>query len=154
MGHAVDEAKRERELTKEALEQGIDRFEARVRHELDWKERLRRDGPRYAVIGTVVLVGAVGLFALRATVKARRPADEPAAPPRSIADLAGELQAIRDSLDKNKKEQKRDNAPLWQKIALRGVTAAGAAAGTMIARQAAERFMPGGDEAPEHFDHR
>ena len=52
---AIDQAERERELTKQSLAGNIDRLEARVRAELDWKARLRRDGVRYALVGGVVV---------------------------------------------------------------------------------------------------
>ena len=46
----TDEAQRQRELSKQALATSAGRLEQRVRAELDWKARLRRDGPRYAAI--------------------------------------------------------------------------------------------------------
>src|SRR5579872_5959213 len=57
----TDEAQRQKELTKQALEQSAGRLEQRVRAELDWKARLRRDGPRYAAIagGAVLLIGTL-----------------------------------------------------------------------------------------------
>ena len=69
MVQAVDQAERERELTKQSLAGNLDRLEARVRYELDWKARLRRDGPRYVLIGGAVVVTAVGLLVLRRVVR-------------------------------------------------------------------------------------
>lgn len=147
MAQAVDEAKRERELTKQSLSENLDRLEARVRHELDWKARLRRNGPRYAVIGGGVLVAVAGAVIARKTVlKPRRsPIDTLKAhlPVTSLAQVAEELQALREQLGSGAKPRKKDAAPLPQRILLRAVTAAGAAAGTMAARHVMERFAPG-----------
>ena len=48
MGEAVDQAQKQRELSKEALAADLDRLEAKVRSELDVRSRLRRDGPHLA----------------------------------------------------------------------------------------------------------
>ena len=133
MVQAIDQAERERELTKQSLADNLDRLEARVRHELDWKARLRRDGLRYALIGGVVVAAAVGAIALR---RARSGAKEqPAARPTSLEEMATELAAIRKKLDAAKLEQ--DQGPVWQKLAVRAVSAGAAAGGTYAAR----RFM-------------
>ena len=133
MVQAADQAQRERELTKQALASDIDRFEARIRAELDWKARLRRDGPKYAVAGGLVVAAAVGAIVLR---RARRGATpEPAPSPTTLQEMAIELAAIRKQLDHAKIDA--DTSPVWQKIALRAVSAAAAAGGTYAAR----RFM-------------
>ena len=132
MVQAIDQAERERELTKQSLAGSLDRLEARVRAELDWKARLRRDGPRYAVIGGVVVAAAVGAVVLRRVLRGDQP--EPR-PPSSMAEMAAELVAIRKRLDSAKLEA--DSGPAWQKLALRAVSAAAAAGGTYAAR----RFM-------------
>jgi hypothetical protein len=131
---AIDQAERERELTKQSLAGNLDRLEARVRAELDWKARLRRDGPRYALIGGVVVAAAVGAVVLRRVVRGDR-AEPDQRPPSSMAEMAAELATIRKRLDAAKLEA--DTGPAWQKLALRAVSAAAAAGGTYAAR----RFM-------------
>lgn len=132
MAQAIDQAERERELTKQSLAGNIDRLEARVRAELDWKARLRRDGVRYALVGGVVLAAAVGVLVLRRKLSRD---EEPAAPTASsLEEMAAELAAIRKKLESAKLE---DGGPAWQKVAVRAVTAAAGAGGTYAAR----RFM-------------
>jgi hypothetical protein len=130
---AIDQAERERELTKQSLAHSLDRLEARVRAELDWKARLRRDGPRYAVIVGVLAGAAVGVIVLRRTLRSEQAA--PDRRPTSLEEMATELAAIRKKLDSAKLEA--DAGPAWRKLALRGVSAAAAAGGTYAAR----RFM-------------
>jgi hypothetical protein len=131
---AIGQAERERELTKQSLAGNLDRLEARVRAELDWKARLRRDGPRYALVGGVVIAAAVGAIVLRRVVRGDQ-AEPDRRPPTSMAEMAAELAAIRKRLDAAKLEA--DTGPAWQKLALRVVSAAAAAGGTYAAR----RFM-------------
>jgi hypothetical protein len=138
---AIDQAERERELTKQSLAGNLDRLEARVRAELDWRARLRRDGVRYALIGGVVVAAAVGLIVLRRARSADKV--EPARQPTSLAEMATELAAIRKKLDSAKLEA--DSGPVWQKVALRGVSAAAAAGGTFAARRFMARGVPAGD---------
>ena len=133
MAQAIDQAERERELTKQALAGSIDRLESRIRAELDWKARLRRDGPTLAIVGGVVVGAAVGLIVLRRTLRGDKP--EPATAPTSLHEMPTELAAIRKQLDHAKVEA--DSGPVWQKLALRAVSAAAAAGGTYAAR----RFM-------------
>jgi hypothetical protein len=130
---AIDQAERERELTKQSLAGNIDRLEARVRAELDWKARLRRDGVRYALIGGVVLGAAVGAIVLRRALSGEKEQSAPQL--TSLEEMAAELAAIRKKLDSAKLEA--DDGPVWQKLAVRAVSAAAAAGGTYAAR----RFM-------------
>lgn len=133
MAQAIDQAERERELTKLALASNIDRLEARIRAELDWKARLRRDGPKVVVVGGVVVGAAVGLIVLRHALRGEE--KPPAGTATSLEEVAAELAAVRKRLDNAKIEA--DAGPLWQKLALRAVAAAAAAGGTYAAR----RFM-------------
>lgn len=135
MAQAVDQAERERELTKQALASTLDRLEARVRFELDWKARLRRDGPRYAVIGAIVVAGVGGILLLRRAFAGEEAPDHV---PGSIDEIAAELVTIRKRLDDAKINP--DGGPVWLKVAFRGLEAAAAAGGTYAAR----RLMAGG----------
>jgi hypothetical protein len=128
----TDEAQRQRELSKQALANSAGRLEDRVRAELDWKARLRRDGPRYAAIagGAVVLIGTIVLIRSRL----RRDEPEEETPPVTLDDLIAELQALRKEVKKG-----GDKTPIWQKVVLRGVSAAGAAGGAYAAKQIVDR---------------
>jgi hypothetical protein len=130
---AIDQAERERELTKQSLAGNIDRLEARVRAELDWKARLRRDGIRYALVGAAVTGAVVGVVVLRRSLGGSHEAAPK--PVTSLDEIAAELADIRKKLDAAKIEP--TGGPVWQKIALRAVSAAAAAGGTYAAR----RFM-------------
>lgn len=137
MGQAVAEAQRERELSKQALEAQVESLETRVREELDWKAKLRRNGARYAVIGGVAAGVLIGVVVLRAKFGHKEEKDEVQV--SSLDDVARELRELRRELDKR---GGRDSGPLWQKLAVRVATAGAAAGGTLAARQLMERFAP------------
>lgn len=132
MAQAVEQAQTQRELSKEALAADLERFEAKVRSELDVKARLRRDGLRFAAIGAAALLLVGGLVLLRARLRGRDDADE--ADPATLEDLADELREIRKELEKQRK-----GGSGAQKLLLRGLTAAGSAGGTYVARQMLRR---------------
>jgi hypothetical protein len=138
VGQGVAEAERERELSKQALAAHVSALESRVREELDWRARLRRDGVRYAIIGTVAIAVTVSVLVLRSRGRWKE------APPvvvTSLDDVAAQLEEIRKELGRRRKE----NGPLWQRVALRAATTAAAAGGTAVARRAMERM---GDAEP------
>jgi hypothetical protein len=128
----TDEAQRQRELTKQALAQSAGRLEQRVRAELDWKARLRRDGPRIAAIGGVAIVLVGTLLVIRSRL--RRGGGDDEVGPITLEDLAAELQALRKEVKKG-----GDKQPIWQKVVLRSVEAAGAAGGAYVAKMVVDR---------------
>ena len=138
MASGLDQAQQQRELTKQKLSADAARLEARVRAELDWRARLRRDGPRLIAIGAAaaVLVGALVLVRTRLR---RRKAEEPATA-ASLDELAAEIREIRKKLDKN------ERSPVLQQALLRGVTAAAAAGGRYAAKRVMEQQASGGRE--------
>ena len=142
MAQAIDQAERERELTKQSLAGNLDRLEARVRAELDWKARLRRDGVKYALVGGAVIAVAVGAFVARRALRGEEP---PAPRATSLDEMAAELASIRKKLDNAKIE---DGSPAWQKLAVRAVSAAGAAGGTYAARRLMARNAGTAGELP------
>ena len=133
MAPGTDEAQRQRELSKQALEQSAGRLEQQVRAELDWKARLRRDGPRYAAIagGAIVLIGTIVFVRSRLRGEV---AEEEETAPVTLDDLVAELQALRKEVKKG-----GDKTPIWQKVVLRGVSAAGSAGGAYAAKRLVDR---------------
>jgi len=139
VGQGVDEARTQRELSKAALAADLDRLEARVRAELDWRGRLRRDGPKLAALGAaaILLLGAV------LVLRGRLRSDEPERPePSSLEDVAAELRDIRRALEK----QNGTGGSVAQKALLRALSAAGTAGGTYLARRMVAQRR---DAAPE-----
>ena len=132
MAPGTDEAQRQRELSKAALATSAGRLEERVRAELDWKARLRRDGPRYAAIagGAVVLIGVIVLVRSRL----RGDTDEEETAPATLDELVAELQSLRKEIKKG-----GDKTPVWQKVVLRGVSAAASAGGAYAAKRLVDR---------------
>ena len=140
MGQGVDQARQERELTRVALAADIDKLERRIRHELDWKARLRRDGPQIIAIAGAVVVVAVGVVVLRARFGGKPAARRTEESTPSLDELARQVRELRAEL---KGEEGR---PLWQKLAIRGATTGAAAGASMMARRMAQRA---GSHEPE-----
>jgi hypothetical protein len=140
VGEAVDQAQKQRELSKEALAADLDRLEAKVRSELDVRSRLRRDGPRVLALAgaAILLVGAIVLLRSRL----RRHADVEEDPVISLEEVAAELREIRRTLER---QGKGTSSSLAQKALLRGLSAAGAAGGTYFARRMLSRQAWAGD---------
>ncbi len=136
MGQGVAEAERERELSKQALAAHVTALDARVRAELDWRARLRRDGLRYAIIGVAALAVTVSVVVLRS--RRRRPEPAPLTV-TSLDDIAAQLEEIRDELARRRKQSE----PLWQRLAVRAATTAAAAGGNAVARRVMESFGAG-----------
>jgi hypothetical protein len=139
VGQAVDQARQERDLTRVALEADIDKLERRIRHELDWKARLRRDGPQVVAIAGAVALVAVGVIVLRARFgRGRAAAAAPEAATPSLDELARQVRELREELH-GKRGGDGESRPLWQKLAIRGATAGAAAGASMVARRYAQR---------------
>ena len=136
MGQGVDQARQQRELSKAALAGDLDRLEARVRSELDWRARLQKERGRLIGIGVgvgVVLAAATAIFVLRRTVGRSQPSDEPQ--PMTLEQLGTELHELRRLVEK----KNGSSGSLVQKAVLRGNTAAGNAGGTALAREVLKR---------------
>jgi hypothetical protein len=143
VAQAVEEARKQRELSKEALAADLDRLEARVRAELDVRSRLRRDGPRLLALGAAaaLLVGAI--LVLRTRLRRNDAGDDD--PPASLDDVAAELREIKREIER---QRKASSGSLVTKLLLRGVSAAGAAGGTFVARRMLSR--PGASSGAAH----
>jgi hypothetical protein len=140
VGQATDQARHQVELTRVALAADIDKLERRIRAELDWKARLRREGPQIAAIAGVVVLVAVGGFALRRALgsggggKAGSDGRKgEAGGAMSLDELTREVRALREELKGG------DSQPLWMKVATRAATAGAAAGASMLARRYAAR---------------
>lgn len=145
MGQGVDEARQQRELSKAALAGDLDRLEARVRAEMDWRARLRQESGRLVGIGVgvaVVVVAAGTVLVLRRRFGRAKP--EPKLHPVTLAELNSELHELRKLVEK----QNGKSSSLVQKAVLRAVTAAGTAGGTMLAREVL-KGQTGTREGPE-----
>lgn len=141
MDQGLAEAERERELSKQALAERVSVLGTRVRSQLDWRAKLRRDGRRYAVIGTVTMVIVVSVIVLRSRTRSKE-SDQVTV--TSLEDIAAQLQEIKEELAKRRKE----SGPLWQKLALRAATTAASAGGSVMARRAVERMTAADAERP------
>jgi hypothetical protein len=126
VGQAADQARQERELSKQAFAERVEHFEKRVREELDWRTRLRRNrGPVLAIgAGAVVLLAA--LIVLRSRLGDRGRGEEPA----TLDDVTNELHEIRRQL-----ERRGGESPLWQRLVLRSAVAAASAGGAYAAKR-------------------
>jgi hypothetical protein len=126
--------RREVELTRQALAQDVERFARRVRAELDWKARLRRDGPQILAIAGVVAVVLVAGLVLRHRLRSGD-RDDDLLEGATVDDVARELRALREDLEK--RFGTSSGGGLFQKVA---VAAAGSAA-TAGGRVAAGRLL-------------
>ncbi len=139
MGQAADPARQEHELTKQALADRVQRFEERVREELDWRARLRRN--RGKVLATAA--GAALLIAALVVVRSRLRDRDGKETPATLDDVADELRRIVKQL-----ERRGGEAPLWQRLVVRSAMAAATAGGAYAAR----RMMQGAEAQQETSD--
>jgi hypothetical protein len=126
--------RREVELTREALAEDVERFARRVRAELDWKARLRRDGPQIVAIAGVIAVVLVAGLVLRHRLRSGD-GDDDLLEGATVDDVARELRALREDLEK--RFGASSGGGILQKVA---VAAAGSAA-TAGGRVAAGRLL-------------
>ena len=76
MGTSAEQARQAVVATRERMEVGAALLEARLRYDLDPRQRLRRDGVKLAAgLAVVVLVGAVYVVRSRRHRRAEKPAD-------------------------------------------------------------------------------
>ncbi len=126
MGQAPDPARQERELSRQALAERVQRFEDRVRDELNWRARLRRHRTTLLIAGAGAAVLLAGLVVVRGRIGDRGRGDAPA----TLDDITDELHEIRKQL-----ERRGGESPLWQRLILRSAVAAASAGGAYAARR-------------------
>jgi hypothetical protein len=127
--------RREVELTRQALAEDVERFARRVRAELDWKSRLRRDGPQIVAIAGAVAVVLVAGLVLRHRLRSGGQDGDDLLEGATVDDVARELRALREDLEK--RFGTASGGGILQKVA---VAAAGSAA-TAGGRVAAGRLL-------------
>jgi len=139
VGQATDQARHQVELTRVALAADIDKLERRIRAELDWKARLRREGPQIAAVAGAVIVVVVGGLVLRRAL-GKKGDDGEEEGTMSLDELTREVRALREELGgRRKRGTSEDAQPLWQKVAVRAATAGAAAGASMLARRLARQ---------------
>jgi ElaB/YqjD/DUF883 family membrane-anchored ribosome-binding protein len=132
--------RREVELTRQALAEDVDRFARKLRAELDWKARLRRDGPQIIAIAGAIGLVLVGVLVLRHRLRAGVNEEEAAEAAATVEDIARELRALREDVEK----RLNGHGGLLPKVAVAAAgsvaTAAGkVAAGRLLDKVEAER---------------
>jgi hypothetical protein len=146
VGEGTAEARRrEVELTRQALAEDVDRFARRLRAELDWKARLRRDGPQILAIAGAVTLVVVGAFLLRRTLRHRGHEEEDDLAGATVEDVARELRALRHDLEKR---FDGSSSPIWQKVAVAAAGSAASAGGRLAAGRLLDRTEAERQEAP------
>lgn len=136
MGEGTAKARRrEVELTRQALAEDVERFARRVRAELDWKARLRRDGPQIvAIAGAVGLLLVAGLLVRHRVRSAGR--DDDLLDGATIDDVARELRALREDLEKRLTPA---GGGILQKVAVAAAGSAATAGGKVAAGRLLDR---------------
>jgi len=128
--------RRQVELTRQALAEDVDRFARRLRAELDWKARLRRDGPQIVAIAGAVGLVLVGVLVLRHRHRAGRQQQEDLAVAATVEDIARELRALRDDVEKRLDGH---GSGLLQKVAVAAAGSAATAGGKVAAGRLLDR---------------
>jgi hypothetical protein len=137
----AEQTRQQLELTRRSIENNVDRLVARIRYELDWRARLRRDGAQIAAIGGAVVATGVLVVVLRRTVRNRKDGYAIADfDTMDLKDVATELRAIRRELEK---QRDGGGGPVL-KLATTAIAAASASAG----RIAATRLLGEEEAAP------
>lgn len=145
MADGVTAAKAEIERERAALNTTLDRLEAKVHRDLDWKTRLKRQAPKLIAVGAgVAAVAAAGLIAAK-VIRERRRKDivSRLKDVVSFDDLKGELQNMREELANRRAGKPTDNEPLWSKVAIKAAVAGATAASTYAARQMVHKYDAG-----------
>ena len=136
MGEGTAEARRrEVELTREALAEDVERFARKVRAELDWKARLRRDGPQVVAIAGAIAVVIVGIVVLRHRMRPDGHEEE-TFDGATVEDLARELRALREDLEKR---MGGSGSGILQKVAVAAAGSAATAGGKVAAGRLLDR---------------
>lgn len=136
MGEGTAEARRrEVELTREALAEDVERFARKVRAELDWKARLRRDGPQIVAIAGAIAVVIVGIVVLRHRMRSDGEEEE-TFDGATVEDLARELKALREDLEKR---MGGSGNGILQKVAIAAAGSAATAGGKVAAGRLLDR---------------
>ena len=136
MGEGTAEARRrEVELTREALAEDVERFARRVRAELDWKARLRRDGAQVVALAGAVTVVVVAVLVVRRSLRSGAPKEE-SFDAATVEDVARELKQLREDLEKR---LGGSGGGLLQKVAVAAAGSAATAGGKVAAGRLLDR---------------
>jgi hypothetical protein len=127
-------ARQEHELRKRELAERVELFESRLREQLDWRSRLRRNRGKLIGVGAGAALLLTALILLRARLGERSRDVAPA----TLDDVARELHDIRKQL-----ERRSGESPLWQRLVLRSAVAAASAGGAYAARRMVRGTAPG-----------
>ncbi len=143
---SLEETRAEIERTRSELDDTLNRFEAKVHHELDWKARLRRSRSHLIIAGvglaTVVGVGVAGAMVIRS--RRHRSVEDRLRHITNFAALKDEVVRLRGDLLGGARAK---DEPMWSKVALKASAAMGAAAASMITKTLVEKFDAGeGDD--------
>jgi hypothetical protein len=128
--------RREVELTRQALAEDVERFARKVRAELNWKARLRRDGPQILAIAGAIALVLVAALVLRSRLRSGDGEDE-LIDGATVEDLARELRALREDLDKRLGSS--GGAGILQKVAVAAAGSAATAGGKLAAARLLDR---------------
>ena len=145
MADGVAATREEIERERLALNSTLDRLEAKVHDELNWRSRLKRQAPKLIVVGVgVAAVATAGLVAAK-VIRDRRRKDivTRLRGVVSFDDLKAEIQSVREELAKRRAGKPTDNEPLWSKIAIKAAVAGATAASTYAARQMVDKYDAG-----------